>query len=423
MTPARRLHDLPPYPFAAWSELISRVAQRGIDVIRLDMGNPDLPPRKEVIETLCRSARCPAHHGYPGYRGTAALRRAIAEYYDRRFEVTVDPDSEILPLIGSKEGLVNLALAYLDPGDVALVPDPGYAPYARGAILAGARVHTFPLRPELGFLPDLGAICPKVAEEASLMWLNYPNNPTGATADLDFFAQAVEFAGRYGLLLCHDAPYSDITYDGYRAPSLLQVDGALDVGVEFNSLSKMANMAGWRIGMAVGNAEAVQALSTVKSNVDSGFFRPLQDAAVTALSSDLEWVGQLNDIYRDRLDLLVEGLRHIGLSASRPRATLYLWARIPGSTGDGVAGEAEPRSGWTSEDFAQMVLEETGIAVAPGSFFGEAGEGFIRVSATAPTARIEEAMRRLEASEMAMWPPDSGSEAGPHRSRGQRRER
>ncbi len=423
MTPARRLHDLPPYPFAAWSERVNRAAQRGIDVIRLDMGNPDLPPRNEAIETLCRSARCPGHHGYPGYRGTSALRRAIAEYYGRRFEVTVDPDSQILPLIGSKEGLVNLALAYLDPGDVALVPDPGYAPYARGAILAGARAHTFPLQPELGFLPDLGAICPEVAEQASLMWLNYPNNPTGATADLDFLAQAVDFARRYDLLLCHDAPYSDVTYDGYRAPSLLQVDGALEVGVEFNSLSKMANMAGWRIGMAVGNGEAIQALSRVKSNVDSGFFRPLQDAAVTALSSDGEWVAQRNGIYRERLDLLVEGLGHMGLSASRPRATLYLWARIPDPTEDGVACDTKPRSGWTSEGFAQKVLEETGIAVAPGSFFGEAGEGFIRVSATAPTARIEEAVRRLGASEVDMWWTDSENRAEPDRTRGQRGER
>ncbi len=398
MTPALRLRDLPPYPFAAWSERVTDAAQQGIDVIRLDMGNPDMPPHDEVIETLCQSARRPSHHGYPGYRGTSALRQAIAEYYGRRFGVTVDPDNEILPLIGSKEGLVNLALAYLDPGDVALVPDPGYAPYARGAILAGARAQTFPLRPELGFLPDLSTICPEVAEEASLMWLNYPNNPTGATADLDFLARAVDFARRSDLLLCHDAPYSDVTYDGYRAPSMLQVDGALEVGIEFNSLSKMANMAGWRIGMAVGKAEAVRALSTVKSNVDSGFFRPLQDAAVTALSSHGEWVAQRNAIYRDRLDLLAEGLRHIGLSASRPRATPYLWAPIPVSSGDRIG------SGWTSKSFAQMVLEETGIVVAPGSFFGKAGEGFIRVSATASTTRIAEAVHRLKASKIGMSP-------------------
>jgi LL-diaminopimelate aminotransferase len=361
-------------------------------VIRLDIGNPDATPPDEVIETLCRSARQPDHHGYPGYRGIPALRNAIAGYYKRRFGVTLDPETQVVPLIGSKEGLVNLALAYLDPGDVALVPDPGYAPYQRGAILAGAEVHPFPLLPQRDFLPDLDAIPAHVADEAVLIWLNYPNNPTGATADLDFFARAVDFAQRHKLLLCHDAPYADVTYEGYRAPSVLQVPGASTLAVEFNSLSKMANMAGWRIGMAVGSAPVVQALARVKSNVDSGIFHPLQEAAVEALSTDSAWITERNAIYRGRLQILVDGLRQIGIEASCPQATLYLWARIPE-----VPGEA---SGWTSERFAQMLLEETGIAVAPGSFFGEAGEGFIRVSATAPTQRIEEAIRRLRTFEI-----------------------
>lgn len=391
MRHSHRLANLPPYPFARWAEHVAH-AQRKLDVIRLDVGNPDAAPPDEVIETLCRSARHPDHHGYPGYRGIPALRHAIARYYERRFGVTLDPESEVVPLIGSKEGLVNLALAYLDPGDVALVPDPGYAPYQRGAILAGAELHTFPLLPERDFLPDLDAIPARVLDQAVLIWLNYPNNPTGATADLDFFARAVDFARRHELLLCHDAPYADVTYDGYRAPSVLQVPGASEVAIEFNSLSKMANMAGWRVGMAVGSAPVVQALARVKSNVDSGIFHPLQEAAVEALSADPAWITERNAIYRERLEILVDGLRQIGIEASCPRATLYLWAPIPAPSGGASA--------WTSERFAQMLLDETGIAVAPGSFFGDAGQGFIRVSATAPTHRIEEARRRLQTFEI-----------------------
>jgi LL-diaminopimelate aminotransferase len=401
MTLSDRLTNLPAYPFATWAEHVADARRRGLDVIRLDVGNPDMPPQDAVIQTLCRSARQPDSHGYPSYRGISALRRAIAEYYARRFDVGLDPDSEVVPLIGSKEGLINLSLACLDPGDLALVPDPGYAPYTRGAILAGGEICTFPLLPEHGFLPDLDAIPSEVADQAVLIWLNYPNNPTGATADLDFFARAVDFARRHGLLLCHDAPYADITYDDpstipgdrYRAPSVLQVPGASEVAVEFNSLSKMANMAGWRVGMAVGNARALEALSRVKSNVDSGMFRPLQEAAIEALSTDPDWIAGRNQVYRNRLELLVDGLRGIGLEASLPQATIYLWTRIPGTV------EPKARSAWTSEGFARILLARTGIAVAPGSFFGPAGEGFVRVSATASTPQIQEAVRRLEAFE------------------------
>jgi LL-diaminopimelate aminotransferase len=406
MTPADRLANLPPYPFARWAEHVAEARRRGLDVIRLDIGNPDMPPPDSVIQTLCRSARQPDSHGYPGYRGISALRQAIAEYYARRFDVRLDPDSEVVPLIGSKEGLVNLSLAYLDPGDLALVPDPSYTPYSRGAILAGGEAYPFPLLAEQRFLPNLDAIPAEVADRAVLIWLNYPNNPTGATANLDFFARAVDFARRHNLLLCHDAPYADIIYhdpstrpgDRYRAPSLLQVPGASEVAVEFNSLSKMANMAGWRVGMAVGNARALEALTQVKSNVDSGMFRPLQEAAIEALSTDPEWIAKRNQIYRDRLELLVDGLRGIGLEASLPEATLYLWTRIPG-TFEGMA-----QSTWTSEGFARMLLARTGIAVAPGSFFGPAGEGFVRVSVTASTPQIQKAVRRLEAFEQP-WAP------------------
>jgi len=360
-----------------------------MDVIRMDIGNPDMPPPEEVVEALCQSAHQSGHHGYPGYRGLPALRQAIAAYYERRFGVGLNPDTQIVPLIGSKEGIVNMALACLDPGDLVLVPDPGYAPYTMGAALAGAEVYTFPLLPECGFLPDIETIPTDIADRGVLMWLNYPNNPTGATADLEFFAQVVDFARRYNLLLCHDAPYCDVTYDGYVAPSLLQVDGAPEVAVEFNSLSKTCNMAGWRVGMAVGNSDALASLAQVKSNVDSGIFRPLQEAAIRALSADPEWLAARNEIYRERLEIILEGLKAVGMEASRPHATLYIWSRIP------KPAEGWVESGWGSEQFALALLEQTGVAIAPGSFFGHAGEGYVRVSATTPTARIREAMERL----------------------------
>jgi len=375
-----RLLDMPVYPFARWAKHIQAARRRGSDVIRLDIGGPDLPPPDQVVEALCGSAHQADHHGYPGYRGLPALREAVAGYYGRRFRVDLNPETEVVALIGSKEGIVNLALACLDPGDLVLVPDPGYAPYAMGAALAGAEVYPFPLRPEQGFLPDLDAIPQDVANRANLMWLNYPNNPTGATADLAFFSQAVDFAQRHGLLLCHDAPYCDVTYDGHMPPSLLQAPGASEVAVEFNSLSKTFNMPGWRLGMAVGNAGVLASLAQIKSNVDSGIFRPLQEAAIQALSIDPTWVSERNQIYQQRRDLILEGVHSAGLEALRPRATLYVWARVP--------------PGRTSEAFALALLEQTGVAVAPGSFFGPGGEGYVRLSVTTPACRIREAMSR-----------------------------
>jgi LL-diaminopimelate aminotransferase len=386
---AGRLLNIPAYPFARWAGQVEAARRRGVDVIRLDIGNPDMPPPEEVVEALYHSARQVDHHGYPGYRGLPALREAIAGYYQRRFGVVLDPHTEVVPLIGSKEGIVNMALACLDPGDLALVPDPGYAPYTMGASLAGAQAYTFPLLPERSFLPDLDAIPADIADRAVLLWLNYPNNPTGATADLAFFAQAVGFARRHALLLCHDAPYCDVTYDGYVAPSLLQVPGASQVAIEFNSLSKTCNMAGWRVGMAVGNADALASLAQVKSNVDSGIFRPLQEAAVRALSADPGWLAVRNGVYQERMEIMLEGLEAAGMEASRPRATLYLWPRIP------EPADRPASSAWTSEKFALALLEQTGVAVAPGSFFGPAGEGYVRLSVTAPTAWIREAMERL----------------------------
>jgi LL-diaminopimelate aminotransferase len=382
MKRAKRLENIPPYPFARWARLVTSVQKRGVDVIRLDVGNPDLPPPDEVVEALCSSARRPDQHGYPGYRGLPALREAIARYYEQRFEALLDPETQVVPLIGSKEGIVNLAVACLDPGDLALVPDPGYAPYSRGTHLAGAEVHTFPLLAERGFLPDLDAIPADVADRAALMWLNYPNNPTGATADVGLFERAVDFARHHSLLLCHDAPYCDVTYGGYVAPSILQVDGALDVAVEFNSLSKTYNMAGWRVGVAVGNADALASLAQLRSNVDSGLFRPLHEAAVRAFATPQEWLSARNAVYLERMDIILEGLDRAGMGTLRPRASLYAWAPV--------------LPDWaSSEEFAIALLEQAGVSVAPGSFFGPSGEGYVRVSVTAPTARVREAMQRL----------------------------
>ena len=378
---AERLATLPPYPFAIWAAEIGRVQQRGVDVIRLDIGNPDLAPAADVIETLCASAHEASHHGYSGYRGLPSLRRAVVEYYARRFNVGLDPKTEVVPLMGSKEGIVNLAMACVGPGDVVLVPDPGYAPYTMGALLAGAEVATFPLVASNNFLPDLDAIPPEALSRARMIWLNYPNNPTGAVADLAFLEEAVAFARAHDILLCFDAPYCDVTYDGYEAPSVLQVEGAKDVAVEFNSLSKTYNMAGWRMGMAVGNADVLAALAQVKSNVDSGMFHPLQEAAVRALAIEPAWIAERNAIYRGRLEILAEGLTAVGLDASLPRAALYLWAAVP--------------EGESSEVLARQWLEQAGVAVAPGAFFGPSGTGYVRISATAPTDRIREAMERL----------------------------
>jgi len=382
MIHSRRLRNIPPYPFARWAARVQAARDQGLDVIRLDIGNPDLPPADEVIEALTRAAHDPGQHGYPGYRGIPALREAIAQAYADRFDVSLDPEAHVVPLMGSKEGIVHMALAALDPGDVVLVPDPGYAPYSMGGILAEADVYPLPLLAENGFLPDLGAIPEGVAERAKLMWLNYPNNPTGATADLGFFADAVGFARRHDLILCHDAPYCDVTYGGYTAPSVLQVDGAMDIAVEFNSFSKTYNMAGWRLGMAVGNMDTLAALAQIKSNIDSGIFRPIQEAGVRALSLPREWIERRNALYEERMDLLIDGLTAAGFEVKAPRATLYLWTPLP--------------KGQESEPFATALLQETGVAVAPGPFFGPAGEGYVRISVTAPTDHIEEAMDRLE---------------------------
>ncbi len=381
MRPANRVANLPPYVFATLGKRLAELRAQGRDIIRLDMGSPDMPPPEPIIEALYSSARDAEHHGYPGFSGIPALRQAIADYYARRFDVTLDPASELVPLIGSKEGIVHMAIAWLDPGDVALVTDPGYPPYDKGARLAGAEPYPVPLLLENNFLPDLDAIPADVANRARLLWLNYPNNPTGVVASLEFFARAVDWARRHEVLLCHDNPYCDVTFDGYRAPSLLQVPGAKEVAVEFNSLSKTYNMGGWRVGFAVGNAEAVKALGTVKTNVDSGIFRPVQDAAVAALTGDQSWLAERNAIYQERRDIVLEGFAQVGIEAHKPLATLYVWPQVP--------------AGYTSSEFCDKLLLEAGVSVTPGNAFGARGEGFFRVSLGQKTDRIKEAMVRL----------------------------
>jgi len=378
---AERVSTLPPYVFAKLGRRIVEMKAEGRDVIRLDIGSPDLPPPDFITDALNQSLRDPSHHGYGGYYGTPELRRAMASYYEKRFGIRLHPDKEVAPLIGSKEGIANVALAFVDPGEAVLVPDPGYPTYSLGTVLAGGKPVPMPLLEENDFLPDLDAIPQDIARSAKILWLNYPNNPTGAVASLEFFERVVAFAHRNALLVCHDNPYCDVVFDGYTAPSILQVPGAMDVALEFNSLSKTYNMAGWRVGMAVGNAVAVEALARTKTNIDSGIFVPIQDAAVVALTGDQSWLVERNGVYQERRDLILAALQEIGIQASEPRASLYIWTRVP--------------RGYTSAEFATRLLEEAAVSVTPGSAFGQYGEGYIRISLGMDTTRIGVAMERL----------------------------
>ncbi len=369
------------YVFAAHGARLKKLAAEGLDIIRLDIGEPDAPPPAFIIDELDKQARDPKKHGYAGYGGTPELKQAIAAYYQRRFGVDLDVATETLPLLGSKEGLANIALAWLDPGDLALVPDPGYPTYQMGAKMAGADVYFTPLERRLGWLPDLEAIPAEVAQRARLLWISYPNNPTGAVAPFSFYKEAVAFCRRHDILLCSDLPYADVTFDGYEAPSVLAVPGAKDVTLEFNSLSKSHHMAGWRVGMAVGNAVAVKALLQVKSNIDSGIFRPVQDAATVALNCDDSWMVARNAEYKQRRDLILETIRSIGMTAETPKASLYVWALPP--------------QGYGSIEFADKVLLETGVSFTPGDAYGPSGAGYIRISMGAEMKKIEEAMARL----------------------------
>lgn len=379
---ADRVASLKPYFFASLSKKIEELRKNNVDVIRIDIGSPDLPPADFIIDALADAARRPDTHRYTPYGGTPAFRKAVAEYYQKRFSVTLDPSAEIVGLIGSKEGLFNLSQIFLNPGDLVLVPDPGYPVYKSSAAIAGAEVFSMPLLAENDFLPNLSAIPLDIAEKAKLIWLNYPNNPTGAVAPLSFFEKAVAFAKQHHILIAHDAPYADICFNGYIAPSILQIAGAKDVAVEFNSLSKAYNMAGWRLGMAVGNPQIVQMLHTYKSQLDTSHFAPILTAGIAALTGDQTWLLERNNIYQERRDLVVNTLHNLGFILTPPPAAIYIWAHLPRDFSDEF-------------EFCSTVLEETGVSITPGGVYGKYGSGYIRISLGCTLQEIEEAMHRL----------------------------
>ncbi|MQC18442.1 MAG: aminotransferase class I/II-fold pyridoxal phosphate-dependent enzyme [Chloroflexi bacterium] len=379
---AQRVQQLPPYLFARISQLIAEKRAAGVDVISLGIGDPDLPTPPHILGALKAASDVPANHRYPESDGLPEFRQSIARWYLKRHGVVLDPDREVVPLIGSKEGIGHFPLCLIDPGDISLITDPGYPVYEIGTMFAGGETVKLPLSEEDGWLPRLDDVPADVARRAKILWLNYPNNPTGAVADPAFFERAVQWARDHDVVIAHDLAYADVAYDGYVPSSILEVDGARDVAIEFNSLSKAFNMTGWRVGMAVGNAELVNALTRVKTNLDSGIPQAVQQMAMAALDGPLDAVEAHNRIYQRRRDRTVEVLRALGLRVEPPKASLYVWARLP-------AGES------SSADFAARLIDATGVVVTPGASYGAAGEGYIRISLTTPDERLDEALDRL----------------------------
>ena len=381
---AARLDAVPPYVFAELERKIEEKRRSGVDVISLGIGDPDLPTPEAVVAEMQRQVARPETHRYPSNRGGETFRAAVAEFYDARFAADVDPDREVIPVLGGKEGVAHVALACLDPGDVCLSPEPGYPPYTSGPVFAGADVHYLPLREENEFMPNLDAIGPDVSERANLLYLNYPNNPTGAVVAEGFFERAIEFARRHDVVVVHDASYTELGFDGYRPSSFLATSGAKDVGVEIFSLSKGWNMTGWRAGWVAGNEEVVERYRQLKTNFDSGMFDALQLAAVTAIREAREFPDEMAQVYGRRRDLMIDALAAVGLRAAPPRATPYIWTRVP--------------DGYTSARFTERVLEDAGVVVSPGPSFGPSGEGYVRISLTVPDERLEEAADRIASS-------------------------
>jgi len=379
---AKRLASLPPYLFARIEEKLEEAKKKGVDVINLGIGDPDQPTPEHIVQALITHAQNPENHRYPTSKGLLEFRTSVASWYQRRFGVELDPESEVVTLIGSKEGIAHISFCYLQEGDVALIPDPGYPVYGIGSALAGAENYIMPLKEERGFLPDLADIPSDVARKAKLMFLNYPNNPTGAVAGKEFFEEVVEFARNYDIIVCHDAAYTEITFDGFSAPSFLEVEGAKEVGIEFHSLSKTYNMTGWRLGWAAGNSEVIRALGTLKSNLDSGVFQAIQQAGIAALEGPQDCVEKMRQLYKERRDAVVEGLRRLGCHLEPPKATIYVWAPVPGD--------------YTSTDFAELVLEKAGVVITPGIGYGKFGEGYFRISLTVDKERIQEGLKRIE---------------------------
>ena len=378
---SERIKRLPPYLFVELDRKKAEIQAKGVDVIDLGIGDPDLPSPDFVVEAMASAVRNPKNHRYPSSQGSPAFRQAAASFCRKRFGLELDPDTQVCACIGSKEAIAHFPIAFVEPEDIVLVPSPGYPVYHIGTLFCGGISYFMPLKEENSFLPDLASIPHDVAEKTKIIWLNYPNNPTSACATKDFFRQVVEFAAENNIIVCHDAAYSEMCFDGYRAPSFLETPGAMDVGLEFHSLSKTYNMTGWRIGFAAGNAELVAALKQVKSNVDSGQFEAVEDAAVAALESDQSFVKEMQQIYAKRRDVLVEGLLSLGLKAVKPKATFYVWITVP--------------EGYTSASFSTLLLEKAGIVCTPGNGFGEPGEGYVRMALTVPEGRMAETVERL----------------------------
>ena len=380
---AERLKKLPPYLFKEIDRKKSEVRARGVDIIDLGIGDPDLPTPPHIIKALKKAAEDPGNHRYPSYSGMGGFKEAVAKWYQERFGVEADPDTEVVSLIGSKEGIAHFPLAFVNPGDVALVPAPAYPVYHTATMFAGGESYFMPLLSENRFLPDLNAIPDKITSRARIMFINYPNNPTAAVADLEFFRKVVEFARDNNILVCHDAAYTEMAFDGYRPPSFLAADGAKEVGIEFHSLSKTYNMTGWRIGFAVGNREAIDGLGAIKSNIDSGVFQAVQMAGIEAIRGDQSCVRNMIQVYSRRRDLMVKGLQDVGFEVESPRATFYLWIKVP--------------EGYTSSELTERLLEDAGLVVTPGNGFGEPGEGYFRIALTQKRERLAEAVQRLKA--------------------------
>ena len=378
---SKRVENLPSYLFVEISRKIAEKKANGGEVISFAIGDPDIPTPPHILERLCRAAEDPANHRYPETDGLPELRQAIAGWYKKRFGVSLDADNEVLPLIGSKEGIAHIALCFIDPGDIALIPDPYYPVYPVSVMLAGGEPYFLLLNEANNFLPDLDTIPAAILKKAKFLWINYPNNPTAAVADLDFFNKVSRFAQQNDIAVCHDGPYSEVAFDGYQPVSFMQADGAKKIGVEFHSLSKSYNMTGWRIGMAVGNDKMINALMRIKSNLDSGIPQAIQHAAIEALTASQDCVQEHNVVYQKRRDLVVEVLNSIGLEAKTPKASLYVWAKVP--------------EGYTSAGFATDLLEKVGVVVTPGTGYGNSGEGYVRLSLTTPDAALAKGLSRL----------------------------
>lgn len=379
---ADRIEQLPPYLFEEIDRAKDKAVKEGRPIIDLGVGDPDMPTPDFIVKKLQEAVKDASTHKYALNRGLSELREEMAKWYEERFGVKLDPDTEVLPLLGSKEGIGHVPLAFINPGDEVLIPDPGYPPYNSGALFAGAKVHRMPLLAENGFLADLDAIDPAVADRAKLMHMNYPNNPTGAVCDLEYYKKVVEFAKKHDIIVCSDAAYTEISFDGYNAPSFLELEGARDVGIEFHSLSKTFNMTGWRVAMAVGNADILRGLAKVKSNLDSGIFTAVQVAAIEAIKRSAEVKAKMNAIYQKRKDVLLNGLTELGWNVAPLKATFYVWVPV--------------LEGYDSTSMAKAFLEKADIVVTPGNGFGTFGEGYIRFALTVDEAKLEEVVQRIK---------------------------